>query len=188
MSDVVFWPKKGGGDPGICKVTYLPKSKHVSLIWEGGGVVNMGHRILGLGYLLRAVVSHLRPSSLEAPRSPLAVWRQLQRGRFLFKVAVERKAFSLWQQLIWWWPHHLCSHVCTRHLRPGMKISFHIFRLLCCLGLSCRGIQNFHFSQLKHLSSRCWLMLFNGSNTLLGSCWQLQKSLNELYIILAFFR
>lgn len=161
-----------------------------------GASVNMGHRILGLGYLLRAVVSHLRPSSLEALRSPLAVWWQLQRGRFLFKVAVERRAFSLWQQLIWWWPHHLCSHVCTRHPRPGTKISFHIFRLFCWLGFvqqqpcvqspaELSRIFIFHsWSTSAHIAGQSYLM----EATLLGSRWQLQKSLNELYIIPAFFR
>lgn len=52
----------------------------------------MGQRILGLGYLVRAVVSHLRPFSLEALKSPLTVWQQLD-GEFPFQSFLTKKGF-----------------------------------------------------------------------------------------------
>lgn len=55
-----------------------------------------------------------------------------------------------------------------RYFQVALLVGFCSVATVC--PMSCRIIQNFHFSQLKHLSPRCWLMLFNGSNTLLGSC------------------
>lgn len=47
-------------------------------------------------------------------------------------------------------------------------IGFCVIATMC--PMSCRIIQNFNFSQLKRLRSRCWLKRFNQSNNLSGSC------------------
>lgn len=150
---------------------------HVSLIWDEktkqAGVVNIRQRILGLGYLLRGVVSHLRPVSLEALKSPLTVWLQLQTGSFLFKVSVQRKAFSLWQRVTWRCPPHLWSYIMFSHVMHEWEWKLHYifsgwsaFVQYQSCPMSCRIIQNFNFwrEYLNQISLAPYLQIDNIDN------------------------